>query len=79
MNLLITIKTEPITAGMLFKSKPVFLQTKQNYMNNSVLTKYTGIPFFTYRPNRSLNGAAIIPPKTPPSARTEIAVEYKIS
>ena len=48
-------------------------------MNNSVVTDYIGIIFFTYRPNRSLNGAATRPPKTPPSAITEIAVEYKIS
>ena len=33
----------------------------------------------TYRPNRSLIGPAKRPPKTPPSATTEIAVEYRIS
>jgi len=33
----------------------------------------------TYRPTLLLNGAAERPPRTPPSATTDIAIEYKIS
>ena len=72
INLLITIKTEPITAGILLSNKPVFLKDRcLFYLLNHL--------FSTYRPNRLVNGAAKSPPKTPPSAITEIAVEYKIS
>jgi hypothetical protein len=73
MFLLITIKTDPIIAGILFSSKPIFLTIKRK------IHFITKIRLTTYRPYRSLNGIDNSPPKTPPNATTEIAVEYKIS
>ncbi len=62
-------------AGILFRNKPVFLK-----INIWIILFLQRLKVeLTYRPNRLLNGAATRPPKTPPSATTEIAVEYKIS
>mgnify|MGYP007114649668 FL=1 len=67
---LIIIKIEPISTGILFKNKPVFLQRKQRKsMSNSIRS------MTPYRPTRLHKGMPIDPPTIPPRARIEIAIE----